>query len=113
MLSSEQIKIIKMHGALHFKLEGIFDASLAMQLLNLMRSVCEQTSSIYINTNSLFYFEPLGLNIFRYNLGSLRDKSYRFIFTGKNASIFMNAWPAESCPVIIDEADTDCVPSYF
>lgn len=113
MLINEQIKIMQKPDTLHFKLEGIFNASLAMQLLNLMRAVSKEKSCVYINTNSIFYFEPLGLNIFRYNLGSLTNESYRFIFTGNNASLFTNAWPAESCPIIIDETDMDYVPSYF
>jgi hypothetical protein len=37
--------------------------------------------------------EPAGLNIFRYNLGSLVAHPMKFIFTGEKAFLLIKTWP--------------------
>lgn len=58
-----------------------------------MRNCANESDKIIINTDSISLIEPTGLNIFRYNLGSLVKHTMKFFFTGEKASFLTETLP--------------------
>ena len=113
MFKNSQITIMQESNSVHLTVKGVFNASLAIQLLHFMRMFYMDTSSIYIHTDSVPSFEPLGLNIFRYSLGDLKYEFSQFIFTGENASGLLDAWPSDFRPALLSKIDKNTVSLYF
>jgi hypothetical protein len=61
-----------------------------------MRNCINETEKIVIHTDSVGNIDPVGLNIFRYNLGSLVKQPTKFVFTGEKASYFTETWSDSS-----------------
>jgi hypothetical protein len=92
------ISVYRNNKNLHLKLSGDFDGSSALQLLYLMRNCLEETDKVIIHTGSISRIEPFGLNVFRYNLGTLVKYPMKFVFTGEKASSLIETWPDNSRP---------------
>ncbi len=92
------ISVYRLNKFLQLNLSGDFGASSAIQLLSLMRNCLEDTGKIFIHTDSISNIDPLGLNVFRYNLGSLSRHQMRFVFTGEKALSLVEAWPDNRRP---------------
>jgi anti-anti-sigma regulatory factor len=69
----------------HLKLIGDFDGNSAYELLNAIRTLPQQSSRVFIHTNSLKDIEPFGLDVFHTHFDLLKGKSMELVFTGKNA----------------------------
>jgi len=90
------ISVYRINKNLQLKLSGDFDVSSALQLLSLMQNCINETEKIVIHTDFVGNIEPAGLNIFRYNLGSLIKHPTKFLFTGEKAFLLIKTWP-DSC----------------
>jgi anti-anti-sigma regulatory factor len=93
MASNFGISVYRNNKILQLKLSGDFDGSSALQLLSLMRNCLNEPDNIFINTDSVSRIETFGLNMFRYNLGSLVNHPIKFVFTGENALSLIKTWP--------------------
>lgn len=100
MASNLSISVYRYKKNIQIKLSGDFDGYSALQLLALMRNCLKETGKIIIHTDYIDHIEPLGLNIFRYNLGSLVKHSMQFVFTGEKALSLIETWPNNSRPEI-------------
>jgi anti-anti-sigma regulatory factor len=98
MASNFGISVYRFNDNLLLKLSGDFDSSSAFQLLCLMRNCVNEPEKIIINTDSVCNMEPVGLSIFRYNLGSLVRHPAKFVFTGDKASFLIETWPEKGRP---------------
>ena len=98
MASNFGISVYRNNKILHLKLSGDFDGSSALQLIHLMRDCLEETDKVIIHTGSISRIEPFGLNMLRYNLGSLVRHSTQFVFTGEKALSFIETWPDNRRP---------------
>jgi len=106
MASNFGISVYRINKNLQLKLSGDFDGSSALQLLGLMRNCLNETGKIFIHTDSISRIEPFGLNIFRYNLGSLVKHAIKFVFTGENALSFIETWPDNGRPEVKFNAES-------
>jgi len=97
LASNFGISVYRFNKVLQLKLSGDFDGSSALQLISLMRN-CINEPEIFIHTDSISQMEPFGLNIFRYNLGSLAKYPTKFVFTGEKALSLIETWPDNSRP---------------
>ena len=113
MFKSSQIHAHQNENCAHLTLEGEFNASLATQLFHHIRSFYDQDESIYIHTDSVTAYEPLGLTIFHYNIESMQCEFSRFVLTGRNASYLMNVWPTGALPVWLNEEEETVLEDYF
>jgi hypothetical protein len=113
MFKNSQIQAHQTADGAHLTLKGEFNASLATQLLHHMRAFYDHDSSIYIHTDGITAFEPLGLSIFHYNIESMQYEFARFVLTGKNASYLMNVWPSDSLPIWLNEVEETAPTFYF
>ena len=104
MASNFGISVYRFNKILQIKLSGDFDGSSALQLLSLMRNCLKETGKIFIHTDSVSRIEPLGLNIFRYNLGSLVKHPMQFVFTGEKALPLIETWPDNDRPEVNQES---------
>lgn len=100
MESDFGISVYRYKKNIVIKLSGDFDESSALQLLGLMRNCLKETDQIIIQTDYIGSIEPLALNLFRYNIGSLVKHSTKFVFTGEKALSLVETWPADSRPEI-------------
>ena len=98
MASNFGISVYRNNKILQLKLSGDFDGSSALQLLGLMRNCLKETDKIFIHTDSISRIEPFGLNIFRYNMGSLVKHPMQFVFTGEKALSLIETWPDNGRP---------------
>jgi anti-anti-sigma regulatory factor len=103
MASNFGISVYRNNKILQLKLSGDFDGSSALQLLSLMRNCLKETDKIFIHTDSIRHIEPFGLNMFRYNLGSLVKHPIKFVFTGENALSLIKTWPDNGRPELKSE----------
>jgi len=71
---------------LHLKLIGDFDGTSAHQLLNLLIKNSLAASKIFIHTDCVRSFVPIGRSVFRNNLHLLKGKPAHLVFTGERAS---------------------------
>ena len=92
------ISVYRNNKILHLKLSGDFDGSSALQLIHLMHNCLEEAEQVIIHTGSISCIEPFGLNVFRYNLGSLLRHPMKFVFIGENALSLIEKWPDNSRP---------------
>jgi hypothetical protein len=69
---------------LHLKLEGDFDGSSALELINTIEEYGVGFHQISIDTNDLKTIYPFGRNVFQKNLGRFNKKWNRLIFIGEN-----------------------------
>ncbi|MDP3285032.1 MAG: hypothetical protein Q8M56_11450 [Desulfobacterales bacterium] len=98
MASNFGISVYRNNKILQLKLSGDFDGSSALQLLSLMRNCLKETGKTFIHTDFISRIEPFGLNIFRYNLGSLAKHPMQFVFTGEKAPSLVETWPDNGRP---------------
>lgn len=98
MASNFGISVYRHNKILRLTLSGDFDETSALQLLSLMRNCLKETEKIIIYTDSICHIEPFGLNIFRYNLGSLVKYPRKFVFSGENAFPLIETWPRNGRP---------------
>ena len=96
MSSNFGISVYRSNKILHLKLSGDFDGSSALQLIHLMLNCLEEAEQVIIHTGSISRIEPFGLNVFRYNLGSLLRHPTKFVFIGENALSLIETWPDNS-----------------
>jgi hypothetical protein len=113
MFKNSQIQAHQTSDSTHLTLKGEFSASLATQLLHAMRTFYDRASSVFIDTDGITSFEPLGLIIFHYNIESMQCEFSRFVLTGKNASYLMNVWPSDSLPTCLYEREETAHTYYF
>ena len=69
---------------LYLKLEGDFDGSSALELINTIEEHGVDFRQILIDTNDLKTIYPFGRNVFQKNLGRFNKKRNRLIFIGEN-----------------------------
>ncbi len=68
-------------------LEGDFDSSSALRLINLLKSDNHKSEDVIIDTNSLEKIFPFAVDAFHRNLHLLNDDNKTFSFTGENANV--------------------------
>ena len=71
---------------LHLKLEGNFDGSSALQLINYLRSNIRKSKKIFIHTNCLKDCCFFGTNEFQKNFDLVCSRSVTYVFTGDRAT---------------------------
>jgi len=112
MAANFKINFQKNAGSVYLMLEGDFDGSSAQQLLYWMRHARTEKSRVVIDTSALERIEPFGLNVFHYNLGSLKNHARGFIFMGPKARLFTDQWPAAPRPSRIVEYGENMSPGF-
>lgn len=84
MASNFKILLFETSDSLHLKLEGDFDGSSALELINTLEEYGVKFRQILIDTNDLKTIYPFGRNMFQKNLGRNHKKLNRLIFFGAN-----------------------------
>lgn len=84
MASNFKIFSFETSDSLHLKLEGDFDGSSALELINTLEEYGVGFRQILIDTNDLKTIYPFGRNMFQKNLGRFNKKLNRLIFIGAN-----------------------------
>jgi hypothetical protein len=84
MASNFKIFSFETSDSLHLKLEGDFDGSSALELINTLEEYGVGFRQILIDTNDLKTIYPFGRNMFQKNLGRFNKKLNRIIFIGAN-----------------------------
>jgi hypothetical protein len=84
MASNFKIFSFETSDSLHLKLEGDFDGSSALELINTLEEYGVGFRQILIDTNDLKTIYPFGRNMFQKNLGRFNKKLNRIIFIGVN-----------------------------
>jgi hypothetical protein len=82
MASNFKIFSFETSDSLHLKLEGDFDGSSALELINTLEEYGVGFRQILIDTNDLKTIYPFGRNMFQKNLGRFNKKLNRIIFIG-------------------------------
>ena len=84
MASNFKILLFETSDSLHLKLEGDFDGSSALELINTLEEYGVGFRQILIDTNDLETIYPFGRNMFQKNLGRFHKKLNRLVFIGAN-----------------------------
>ena len=71
---------------LHLRLEGDFDGSSALQLINYLKRSIHKNSKIIIHTNCLKNIHPFGTTVFKNNFVFPNPETVTFLFTGDRAT---------------------------
>lgn len=93
--------------SLNLFLQGDFDGSSAQELLYTLRNLSTESKHIVVKTENLNRLLPFGLNVFRYNLGVLKERAERFLFTGKYGASLAEAWPKPVRPIYESPEDQE------
>ena len=86
MASNFKISVHKNGDKLNLVMQGDFDGTSACELLDVLKSNCNGVDRVFIDTNGLDRIYPFGQDTFENNHYVLKSKSFRIIFTGKNAT---------------------------
>ena len=70
----------------HLKLFGDFDGASACELINALERNCKGGDQIFIHTACLRNIAIFGASLFQKNLGPIRRKHIKLVFTGDNAA---------------------------
>jgi hypothetical protein len=84
MASNFHIFRQRKRDTLHLKLEGDFDGSSALELINTIEEHGVGFRQILVDTNDLRTIYPFGRTVFQKNLGRFIKKRNRLIFIGEN-----------------------------
>ena len=84
MASNFRISSFETSDSLHLKLEGDFDGSSALELINTLEEFGVGFRQILIDTDDLKTIYPFGRNMFQKNLGRFQKKLNRIVFIGAN-----------------------------
>ena len=84
MASNFQIFRHRTKDTLHLKLEGDFDGSSALELINTLEEHGVDFHQISIDTNDLETIYSFGRNVFQKNIGRFNKKRNRLVFVGEN-----------------------------
>jgi hypothetical protein len=79
---------------LHLKLEGDFDGSSALELINTIEEHGVGFRQIFVDTDDLNTIYPFGRTVFEKNLGRFIKKRNRLIFIGENEHCFTDNYVA-------------------
>ena len=89
MAGNFTISVTKTGDGVRLKLNGDFDGSSACELMNLLHDGdLFNTSKILVDTDSLRYVYPFGLNILHSRLNQLKSMKVPLDFTGKMSGRF-------------------------
>ena len=86
MASNFKISIHRNSDSLGLKLMGDFDGTSACELLNALKENCDGVDRVFIHTTGLKDIYPFGQDTFQNSLYLLKDRPFRLVFTGENAS---------------------------
>jgi hypothetical protein len=86
MASNFRISIYRNSDSLELKLMGDFDGTSACELLNVLKEKCNVANRIFVNTSGLKDIYPFGQDTFRNRLYLLKDRPFRLLFIGENAT---------------------------
>jgi len=84
MASNFHIFRHRTRDSLHLKLEGDFDGSSALELINTLEEYSAGFHQIFIDTNDLKTIHPFGRDVFQKNLGRFNKILNSLIFIGAN-----------------------------
>ena len=84
MASNFHIFRHRTRDSLHLKLEGDFDGSSALELINILIEHGTDFHQIFIDTNDLKTVHPFGRDMFQKNLGRFNKILNSLIFIGAN-----------------------------
>lgn len=88
MSSDFSMAVMQEEKCLKIQIRGNLDGSAVQQLLYTLFQYIDRFPLIQINTDGVYYVEPFGLNLLRYNLEAMRRSTEQFSFTGNHASVF-------------------------
>ena len=86
MASNFRISAHRNRDNLYLTLVGDFDGTSACELLNLMKEKCRGAERVFIDTSGLGKVYPFGHDTFQKNLYVLKERPFRLVFTGQNAT---------------------------
>ena len=87
MASNFKISIHRNSENLDLKLTGDFDGTSACELFNALKENCDGTTRVFVNTSGLKDIYPFGRDTFQKSLYLLKDRPFRLVFTGDNATM--------------------------
>jgi hypothetical protein len=86
MASNFKISLQRNSNSLELKLTGDFDGTSACELLNVLKENSDDVVKVLVNTSGLKDIYPFGRDTFQNRLYLLKDRSFRLLFTGENAT---------------------------
>ena len=86
MASNFRISVGRNSDRLDLKLVGDFDGTSACELLNALKDNCDGVVRVFVNTSGLKEICPFGQDTFQNSLYLLKDRPFRLVFTGENAT---------------------------
>lgn len=86
MASNFRISVHRNSDNLELKLTGDFDGTSACELLNVLKENSDDVARVLVNTSGLKNVYPFGRDTFQNRLYLLKDRSFRLLFTGENAT---------------------------
>jgi len=86
MATNFKIYVHKNSENVHLKLVGDFDGNSAHELLNAIKCITDNASTIFVHTSCLQQIHPFGQEVFRNNLNVMNGRFNAVLFTGEDAS---------------------------
>ena len=86
MASNFRISVHRNSHSLDLKLMGDFDGTSACELLNVLKDNSDGVARVFVNTSGLKDIYPFGQDTFQNSLYLLKDRPFRLVFTGENAT---------------------------
>jgi hypothetical protein len=86
MAANFRISMHRNSDSLDLKLMGDFDGTSACELLNALKENCDGVARVFVNTSGLKDVYPFGVDTFQSSLYLLKDRRFRLLFAGKNAT---------------------------
>lgn len=102
MASNFRTTVIRERDTLHLELEGDFDGSSALELINALLENCGSASRVMIHTNGLTEVHPFGKAVFQKRLPVAGRLNSPIIFTGEHAEEIATRSERNACrPIFI------------
>ena len=86
MAANFRISVHRSSDTLHLDVMGDFDGTSACELLNALEESSDSVTRVFINTSGLKDVYPFGVDTFQKSLYLLKDRQFRLLFAGENAS---------------------------
>ena len=86
MAANFRISVNRSSDSLFLNVMGDFDGSSACELLNAMQENCDGVVRVFVDTSGLKDVYPFGQDTFQNSLYLLKDRPFRLVFTGENAT---------------------------
>jgi hypothetical protein len=92
MATNFKIFQLKSRHSVHFTLDGDFDGTSALELIDALRSCGPDVDQVFINTNGLKSVHPFGQVVLHRNLSGLCGRCKNLVFVGDHGRRLSRPW---------------------